>query len=133
MGVFRNREAGGIVFSIANAARRPWRGLAIAAVLVGGVAAGFSAWRQTNRPISAGNPMDVARVRAHFRATWPECVELQQQIADLKSATRQGSAAPLQGDLRARIGRRNDLDCRFAEGTAPRLAEPARRKSFFLK
>jgi hypothetical protein len=112
MGVFRNREAGGIVFSIAHAARRPWRGLAIVTVLAGSVAAGFSALHQTTKSILVENKVDVARVREHSRAMWPECVELQQQIAGLKSAIGKGSGnASLQGDLRAKIRRWNDLGC----------------------
>ncbi len=101
-----------IVLSTVDVAKKHWRVLAVIAVLAGSVAAGFSALLQITRPGLAKNEVDVARVREHSRTAWPECVALQQQIGVLKSEIGQGGGgASLQGDLRGKISRRNDLGC----------------------
>ena len=61
----RNREAGSIMCSIADAARRPRRVYVIVtlvAAVAGVVAAGFCTWRQTARAVSAENLPGVACV-----------------------------------------------------------------------
>jgi hypothetical protein len=67
MGIFRNREAGDIVFSIANVARRSWRVPVIVAVLVACAAAGKQAdcGGKSNGcgPCVGAIPGNVARVR----------------------------------------------------------------------